>query len=109
MAGDNAKAQTGHIKGLVKQNSELFQKQMFIVGCYPHVLNIKVRRSCQAAFGSKGDMNNAHIYEPQYKIGWLHHEIPIFCKKMYVVLGILDKPPPLPQMSGVSSQESRVV
>ena len=98
MVGDNAKTQTGHIKGLVKQNSELFQKQMFIVGCYPHVLNITLRRSCQAAFGSKGDMNNAHICQLQYKIGWLHHERPNFYKNMYVVLDILDKPPPLPQM-----------
>ena len=68
MVGDNAKPQTGHIKGLVKQNSELFQKQMFIVGCYPQVLNITVRKSCQAAFGCKGDMNNAHICQLQYKI-----------------------------------------
>ena len=34
MVGDNAKTQTGHIKGLVKQNSELFQKQMLKVACY---------------------------------------------------------------------------
>ena len=71
---------------------------MRTVGCYPHALSITVRRSCQAAFGSKGDMNNAHICQLQYKIGWLHHERPNFYKNMYVVLGILDKPPPLPQM-----------
>ena len=66
MVGDNAKTQTGHIKGLEKQNSELFQKQMFIVGCCPHILNITVRRSCQAAFGSEGDMNHAHICQLHY-------------------------------------------
>ena len=98
MVGDNAKTQTGYIKGLVKQKSELFQKQMFIFGCYPHVLSVTVRRSCQAAFGFKGDMNNAHICQLQYKFGWLHHERPNFYKNMYVFLGILDKPPSLPQI-----------
>ena len=35
MVGDNAKAQTGHKSGLVKQNSILFDKELFIMGCYP--------------------------------------------------------------------------
>ena len=98
MVGDNAKTQTGHKSGLVKQNSILFDKELFIVGCYPHVLNITIRRCCQAGFGSKGDMDNAHICQLHYKIAWVHHERPNFYKSMYVVLKILDKEPPLPQM-----------
>ena len=46
IVGDNAKTQTGQFKGLVKMNSKLFNKQMFVVGCYPHVLNNTVRRCC---------------------------------------------------------------
>ena len=73
MIEDNAKTQTGQFKGLVKMNSKLFNKQMFVVGCYPHVLNITVRRCCQAAFGSNGDMSNPHIQQLHYKIALLHH------------------------------------
>ena len=32
MTDDNAKTQTGHKSGLVKQNSILFEKELFIVG-----------------------------------------------------------------------------
>ena len=66
--------------------------------CYPHVLNITVRRCCQAAFGSKGDMSNPHIQQLHYKIAWLHHEGPNVYQSMYTILGLLDKEPPLPQM-----------
>ena len=52
--------------------------------CYLHVLNITVRRCCQAGFGSKGDMDNAHICQLHYKITWVHHERPNFCKSIYV-------------------------
>ena len=98
MVGDNAETQTGHRSGLVKQNSILFDKELFIVGCYLHELNITVRRCCQAGFGSKGDIDNAHICQLHYKIAWVHHERPNFYKSMNVVLKILDKKPPLPQM-----------
>ena len=93
MVGDNAETQTGQLKGLVKMNSKLFNKQMFVVGCYPHVLNITVRRCCQVAFGS-----NPHIQQLHYKIAWLHHEKPNFYQSMYTILELLDKEPPLPQM-----------
>ena len=98
MIGDNAKTQTGNKRGLVKMNSQLFDKEMFLVGCYPHVLNIVVRRACQSAFGSKGDMSNIHVQHMHYKIGWVHHAKPEFYQSMYVNLGILEKAPPLPQM-----------
>ena len=98
MIGDNAKTQTGQFKGLVKMNFKLFNKQMFVVGCYPHVLNISVRRCCQAAFGSKGDMSNPCIQQLHYKIAWLHQKRPNFYKSMYAILGLFYKEPPLPQM-----------
>ena len=66
--GDNAKTQTGNKGGLVKISSTLFDKQMYTVGCYPHVLNIVVGRSCQAAFESEGDMTNKHVQQLHYKI-----------------------------------------
>lgn len=98
MVGDNAKTQTGHKRGLVKINSILFEKELYTVGCYPHVLNIVVRRCCNAAFGSKGDMANTHVQQMQYKVAWVHHQKPEFYQSMYKILGILNKPPPLPQM-----------
>ena len=52
MVGDNAKSQTGQFKCLVKMNSILFEKELFVVGCYHYILNIVVRQSCRAAFGS---------------------------------------------------------
>ena len=61
--------------------------------CYANVQyihNITVRRCCQTGFGSKGDMDNAHICQLHYKIAWFHHEI---YKSIYVVLKILDKEP----------------
>ena len=61
--------------------------------CYLHVLNITVRRCCQAGFGSKGDMDNAHICQLHYKITLVHHERPNVYKSIYVVLKILDKEP----------------
>ena len=67
------------------------------MGCYPHILNIMLRRMCQAGFGAKGDMNNNHVLQLLYKISWLHHECPSQYKAMYVSLGILSKEPPLPQ------------
>ena len=78
MISDNAKTQTGNKRGLVKMNSQLFDKEMFLVGCYPHVLNIVVRRACQSAFGSKGDMSNIHVQQMHCKIGWVHHAKPEF-------------------------------
>ena len=66
------------------------------MGCYPHVLNIMLRRMCQAGFGAKGDMSNPHVLQLLYKISWLHHERPSQYKVMYVSLGILSKEPPLP-------------
>ena len=101
MIGDNAKAQTGNKRthDLVKMNSQLFDIEMFLVGCYPHVLNIVVRRAYQSAFGSKGDMSNIHVQQMHYKIGWVHHHgKPEFYQSMYVKLGILEKEPPLAQM-----------
>ena len=98
MVGDNAKTKTGHKHGLVKINSMLFEKQMFTVGCYPHVLNIVVRRCCQAAFGSKADMTNIHVQQMHYKIGWVRHEKSEFYKSTYKRLGIFETSPPLPQM-----------
>ena len=43
---------------------------MFFVGCYPHVLNIMLRRMWQAGFGAKGDMNNNHVLQLLYKVSW---------------------------------------
>ena len=91
LVGDNAKTQTGHKSGLVKQNAILSDKELFIVRCYPHVLNITVRRCCQIGFGFKGDMDDAHICQLHYKIAWVHRVRPNFSKSMYVVLKILDK------------------
>ena len=68
MVRDNAKTQTAHKHGLVNINGMFFEKQMFTMGCYPHILNIVVRRCCHAAFGSKGDMTNIHVQQMHYKI-----------------------------------------
>ena len=43
-------------------------------------------------------MDNAHICQLHYKIAWVHHERPNFCKSICVVLKMLDKEPPLAQM-----------
>ena len=95
MVGDNAKTQTDHKHGLVKISSMFFEKQRFTVGCYPHVLNIVLRRCCQAAFGSKGDMTNIHVQQTHYKIAWVHQEKQEFYKSVCKILGILEKSPPL--------------
>ena len=58
MVGDNAQSQTGQFKGLVKMNSILFEKALFVVGCYHCILTIVVRQSCRAAFVSKGDTHD---------------------------------------------------
>ena len=97
LVGDNASTQKGKANGLIANNSRVFRKDMFFVGCYPHVLNIMLRRMCQAGFGAKGDMNNNHVLQLLYKVSWLHHERPSQYKSMYVSLGILSKEPPLPQ------------
>ena len=97
LVGDNASTQKGKSNGLIANNSKAFGKEMFFVGCYPHILNIMLRRMCQAGFGAKGDMNNNHVLQLLYKISWLHHECPSQYKAMYVSLGILSKEPPLPQ------------
>ena len=57
-----------------------------------------IRRSSQAAFGSKGDMYNSHIQQFYYRIGWVHHEKPKFYQSMYTVLKLLNKELTLPQM-----------
>ncbi|XP_068721450.1 uncharacterized protein [Montipora capricornis] len=97
LVGDNASTQKGKLNRLIANNSKLFGREMFFVGCYPHILNIMLRRMCQAGFGAKGDMNNNHVLQLLYKISWLHHERPSQYKAMYVSLGILSKEPPLPQ------------
>ena len=97
LVGDNASTQKGTTNGLIANNSRVFGKEMFFVGCYPHILNIMLRRMCQAGFGTKGDMNNNHVLQLLYKVSWLHHERPSQYKSMYVSLGILSKEPPLPQ------------
>ena len=97
LVGDNASTQKGKANGLIANDARIFGKEMFFVGCYPHVLNIMLRRMCQAGFGAKGDMNNNHVLQLLYKISWLHHERPSQYKAMYVSLGILSKQPPLPQ------------
>ena len=97
LVGDNASTQKGKVNGLLANNARIFGKEMFFVGCYPHVLNIMLRRMCQAGFGAKGDMSNPHVLQLLYKISWLHHERPSQYKVMYVSLGILSKEPPLPQ------------
>ena len=97
LVGDNASTQKGKANGLIANNSRVFRKDMFFVGCYPHVLNIMLRRMCQAGFGAKGDINNNHVLQLLYKVSWLHHERPSQHKSMYVSLGILSKEPPLPQ------------
>ena len=52
LVGDNASTQKGKVNGLLANNARIFGKEMFFVGCYPHVLNIKLRRMCQAGFGA---------------------------------------------------------
>ena len=71
---------------------------MFMVGCYPHLLNTVVGQRCQVAFGPKGNTTNIHVQLMHHKIVWVHHEKPEFYKSMYKILGILEKSPPLPQM-----------
>lgn len=95
----NASTQKGKDNGLIANNSRVFEKGMFFVGCYPHVLNIMLRRMRQAGFGAKGDMNNNHVLQLLYKgwLAWLHHQRPSQYKSMYVSLGILRREPPLPQ------------
>ena len=58
MVGDNGKSQTEQFKGLEQINSILFEKELFVVGCYHYILNIVVRQSCRAAFVSKGDTHD---------------------------------------------------
>ena len=65
--------------------------------CNPDVLNITLRRFCQAGFGPRV-MDNAHIFQLHYKTAWVHDERPNFYKSIYVVLKMLDKEPPLAQM-----------
>ena len=96
LVGDNASTQKGKANGSIANNSKVFGKDMFFVGCHPHVLNIMLRRMCQAGFGAKGDMNNNHVLQLLYKVSLLHHERPSQYKSMYVSLGILSKEPPLP-------------
>ena len=55
------------------------------MGCFPHVVNVDDVKQALVSFN--GD-----------KIAWVHHERPNFYKSMYVVLKILDKEHPLPQI-----------
>ena len=67
------------------------------MGCFPTYLTLQsVDAVKQALVSFKGD-----------KIAWVHHERPNFCKSMYVVLKILDKEPPLPQMWVETHREYR--
>ena len=64
--------------------------------CYLHVLNIIVciiYRCCQAGFGSKGDMDNAHICQLHYKIACVHHEGQIPPNQYMLSLKSWDKEP----------------
>ena len=61
LVGDNAFTQKGKVNGLLANNARIFGKEMFFVGCYPHVLNIMLRRMCQAGYGAKGDMSNPYV------------------------------------------------
>jgi len=72
-------------------------RKCFLWDVTPLILNIMLRRMCQAGFGAKGDRNNKHVLQLLYKISWLHHEHPSQYKAMYVSLGILCREPPLPQ------------
>jgi len=83
LVGNNASTQKGKANGLIANNSRVFERDMFFVGCYPHVLNIMLRRMCQVGLGAKGDMNNNHVLQPLYKISWLHYERPSQYKSMY--------------------------
>ena len=56
---------------------------------YPHILNVTVKRCCQAAFGSKGTVHNAHVQQMHYKIDWLNQERSDFYQSMHVVLNLL--------------------
>ena len=40
LVGDNASTQKGTTNGLIANNSRVFGKEIFFVGCYPHILNI---------------------------------------------------------------------
>ena len=53
----------------------------------------KFQSGNKVGFGSKGDMDNAHVCQLHYKIACVHHERPNFYKSIYVVLKILDKDP----------------
>ena len=44
LVGDNASTQRGKSNGLITNNSKLFSREMFFVGCYTHILNIMLRR-----------------------------------------------------------------
>ena len=61
LVGDNASTQKGKVNGLLANNARIFGKEIFFVGCYPHVPNIMLRRMCQAGFGAKGDMSNPYV------------------------------------------------
>ena len=65
-SGDNASTQKGKAYGLIANNSRVFGKDMFFVGCYSHVLNNMLKRMCQAGFGAKDDMNNNHVLQLLY-------------------------------------------
>ena len=67
------------------------------MGCSPtYLILLSVDAVKQALVSFKGD-----------KIAWVHHERPNFCKSMYVVLKILDKEHPLPQMWVETRREYR--
>ena len=61
LVGDYAFTQKGKVDGLLANNARIFGKEMFFVGCYPHVPNIMLRRMCQAGFGAKGDTSNPYV------------------------------------------------
>ena len=68
--GDNASTQSGRKKGVVAMASANFNKEMFFVGCYAHVMNILLKRVAYAGFGSKGDMSAFNIMQLHFKVSF---------------------------------------
>ena len=98
MVGDNASTQSDARKGRAVELGKQFDAATAaFIGCYPHIINIALRNSMTYMFGHRGSMSSFILFQLHYKIGYLHHQKPMYYKSLYVSGKILSKPPPLPQ------------
>lgn len=68
LIGDNASTQCGTRNGMAAMLTANFKKEVFFVGCYPHVLNIILKRAAYTGLGSKGDQTSFNVMQLHYKV-----------------------------------------